>query len=546
LRKFEESTMLESANNIVLVTFDNPSNDYQRMPYSIASIIATLKNYDIKASHYSFNIKGFYGLDEKNDLFINHLKISEIGETLNYFKKFSYIAIGVTRWSENQAYMLVRALEGFNGKIIVGGYEITAMTEDNPVSKYLNIDYFIKGYAEKPLVKIIQGKYPKNEKFIREDLDPEYLFSPYSEGILNAHSRKIYWETKRGCTYDCGFCEWGNAQAGMVDLKSELIDQDIEIFSGNSIEEINILDATFNIQKKYREILKKLIIRTNAIITFQARFETLSDDFLQFCAEHKDRLHLEFGLQTIHQNEMNCIGRKNKISLISEKLNALNEHDIDYETSIIYAIPGQTTSSFIDTIEYLRVHGCNKIMAYPLQIPSNSELHKRIKQHNISFKEDIYNVKSVDSCDSFDSSARSDMDRIVYMLTNSLDDIDLKAYSPSKIKGTQFQYEITQGTIKKNRKTLERIISNKFMEIYNALYVRNIPFEDTGFLNGLLMSYSSKEILDYALGKKTLVLEHSEETSNPIEEFHFKVVFGESGHVYIYREKKCNTPILHY
>lgn len=410
-------------NNIILVTFDHHRIEYQTMSYSVASILAALKHYNIPASHYSFDIRNF---KKTHDGYMPFEVLIDLDSIVSYLKKFSCIAIGVTRWSETFAYMLVRKLEDdYKGKIVVGGYEITAMKQNHFIVDLLNIQHFIKGYAEKPLVKLMQGLYPNDQKFIEEKLDAEYLFSPYSEQVLHTYSRKIYWETKRGCKFKCGFCEWGNANAGMQDLSLETLEGDIQLFSQSTIDEINILDGTFNVGKNYLDILKKLINNTSSKITFQARFESLTAEFLNYCALHKDRLHLEFGLQTIHLNEMEVIGRKNNIELIKEKLLELNQLEIDYEVSIIYAIPGQTIASFVETIDFLRKYKCEKIMAFPLQIPENYLLQEKIREYKINFKQDDYYVRSVDSSYSFTSAHRTRMDEIASLVANNLQNFDI-------------------------------------------------------------------------------------------------------------------------
>jgi hypothetical protein len=515
-----------NSNNIILVTFDYHRIEYPTMSYSIASILATLKHYNIRASHYSFDIRNFKRTDDG----YMPIEVLNLYDIIEYLKQFSCIALGVTRWSETYAYMLIKRLNDidYKGKIVVGGYEITAMNESHPIKDILKIQHFIQGYSEKPLVKLMQGKYTDDQKFIREDLDPEFLFSPFSEGILNTYSRKIYWETKRGCTYSCGFCEWGNAHTGMLSLNTETIDRDIDIFAQSNIDEINILDATFNVKNDYQGILNKLINRTNSKITFQARFEALKPEFLKFCAIHKERLHLEFGLQTIHKNEMEVIDRKNNIELIRKKLHELNHLGIDYEVSIIYAIPGQTLTSFIDTIEFLRVNQCEKIMAYPLQIPLNSPLESKIKEYQITFTEDDFYVKSVASSLSFTKEERADMDQIASSLANAQKPSGIIPEYLSKIENAQFQYEFNIEYFRVCGKLHEPIgliirgvnnLLNDVTEVKdiaaNGIYLDNIPNQP---------SAKDKRIQP--------------------DNFYYKVVFGESGYLYTYRDLINSEMIL--
>ncbi len=411
------------ARDIVLVSFDFPKSDYDSRSYSISSILASLKKHGVSASHYCININQVSEerlLKGKEDWYISidDCMHEKIDAAIDYLVKFKFIAIGVARWSKDYAKYLVDKLRksGFQGKIICGSYEITATDDKDLVKKFGDADYFIKGYAEKPLVKLINDKCCSSKKVIFEDLDSEYLASPYQEGIIPLYSRKIYWETKRGCKFSCGFCEWGNREhKDAIDIDEEVLRKDIELFSKSNIDEINILDGTFNIGNCYLDYLKDLLKKTDCKITFQARFEVVNDEFLNLCEENNDRVHLEFGLQTIHKNEMKQIGRKNLMKKVRCCMKELNKRQISYEVSIIYAIPGQTIDSFIDTIEFLKINGCKKIRAFPLQIPNNYKNKDSVGE----LQADIYNVESVANSCSFTKFDRGCMDIIAEHLNGT-------------------------------------------------------------------------------------------------------------------------------
>ncbi|MGV8829325.1 MAG: B12-binding domain-containing radical SAM protein [Breznakibacter sp.] len=524
-------------NNIILVTYDNHRVDYPTMSFSVASILATLKHFDIPASHYSFDIRKF---TKDSEGYTPIDVIIDSDDIIEYLKSFSCIAFGITRWSVNFAYMLIKRLEDYKGKIVVGGYEITAYKEDHYVTKLitdgLNINHFIQGYAEKPLVKLMQGEYPVNQKYIREELDNNYLFSPYSSGVLNTYSRRIYWETKRGCTFNCGFCEWGNAQVGALSLNLESIQRDIEIFSKSNIEEINILDATFNVGDTYLSILKKLINNTQANITFQARFESLKPDFIDFCKVHKERLHLEFGLQTIHEEEMRVIGRKNNLLSIKDKLKQLNQLDIDYEVSIIYAIPGQTIFSFIDTIEFLRINGCKKIMAYPLQIPRNSELEDKRRDYKIKTEDDRFHVHSVSSCYSFTKEQRQEMDCIAFSLNHEDKSFEFEISKLKPFKETEYQYELTEEFVLNNRELIDPVISECFcrFEQYGN-YLKSKKVFTIASIKGSF-KVNAKGFLDYALGLTPYGIIEKNSKEKESNTVYYKTVIGQSGYVYVFKD----------
>jgi len=393
----------------LIISFDFQKEDYPETSFSIASILAKFSDSgSIKLEHQSYNLRGLIGKDKS----IIERRI--ISEFKNKFSKsidnYSFIALSAYSWSENLVQMLVNYIRpNFSGKIILGGYEITALPKKELIDVYENVDYYIKGHAEFALEEIFSGR--TNDSVLDFPLRNKDLVSPYLTGILPLNTKKIYWESKRGCSYTCGFCEWGNSLKGKVyRLDDDRLDKELELFSKYKFEEINVIDATFLLTQKDIEIFRKLLDIPNTKITFQVRFEKIDSElgnrFLSICEKNRDRVSLEFGLQTIHVVEMKSINRVNNLDSVKRVMSKLNQKEIDYSVSIIYGIPGQTIDSFDETINFIKDNGCVKFSAFPLQIPKNSAIHRnkernQVKEHSgqsfsLSFVKESYSFTESD------------------------------------------------------------------------------------------------------------------------------------------------------
>jgi len=460
--------------DVVFITFDIKKDEYPPIPYSIASMIAALKKAGQHVAQYSVDTQ--HVMEEKERDVDLTVKVTELmSDNLDYFKKFRFIALGLTAWSLEFCEELLNLLHDYTGKIIMGGYEVTALQNDILIKRYPRVDYFIKGYAENALLDLVVRNENPSSKILLRPVAGEDIVSPYQQGVIAPFSKKIYWETKRGCQFKCGFCEWGNATLQVKDLYDEMLEKDIAIFKESAVEEINILDGTFNHGKTYLKYFRQLLEIEDVKITCQARFENLfapeGKEFLDLCSKHKHRVHLEFGLQTIHPQEMVTIGRKNSMSHVKEALDLLRDNGIDYETSIIYAIPGQTVESFIDSIEFLIINGCKTIRAYPLRIPKNSEMEKNREALCVLEEKDRYNIHSVVASHSFSVEQREDMDAIANRLNRGLLKTDFnndKEYDPlqdgykcSEIN--QYQWEIFDVASGKVSETLRNMVINDYL-----------------------------------------------------------------------------------
>ncbi|MBO7054472.1 MAG: hypothetical protein J6W37_03715 [Bacteroidales bacterium] len=447
---------MEKRNDIVFISFDAPRTGYPSIPYGIACLIAAIRKNGYIASHYSINTLSIRSEREYLSEYVGPTKITskefeeyqkdicslikkEIVNILPWLKTFRYVAFTYTRWSELFCKTVAEVLwcEGLVKKsisegvgIIFGGYEITACDEKKLATLEM-AHYFTKGYAEKSYLKILTGEDGRKieggkpyHRIFDEKISEQDIVSPYLSHIIPILSRKIYWETKRGCPYCCGFCEWG---AQKKDEKNEIIElnwetrlvKELRLFKKSGVEEINILDGTFCFSKtkQHIKILEYIFKKTNINVVCQARFEALKPDFLDLCASNKERIHLEFGLQTIHKKECETIGRNNhSLETTSNWMKILKEKKISYEVSLIYAIPGQTMYSFIDSIEYLLINGCKKIRAYPLQIPANNSKLAEMDGYATDYTKPDEKIPSVVVSQTFNEQGRKDMDALARRL----------------------------------------------------------------------------------------------------------------------------------
>ena len=476
-----ESSHHHSSKSILLISFDFIKDNYADMTYSIAAILASLRHdSDLKfvsSDHYGINLSWLYEQFEQDTTKLNqHINQKMVEELRKRVANYDYIAIGVTTWSNvHVEYLVNEVLGSYTGKIILGGYEITAMAETELCDQYPTVTHFIKGYSETALKKILLGQYDNSRRIINEPLDLNDLRSPYLSGVLPLDSNSVHWETKRGCPYSCGFCEWGNAADKNVSaIDTQRLQDEIILFQACGIKEINILDGTFNYGDTYLHILETLLHSTEANITMQTRFENIRGaagaEFMELCAKYSSRIKLEFGLQTIHRVEMKVIGRGNRLSQVISKMAELNQHGINYEVSLIYGIPGQTYQSFYETIQFVKDNGCDNVRAFPLRIPRNSNM-ERLK-NNLGVRETTLanNVDQVTSSYSFN---RRDYDMMQQLADNLRSGIlsSKKSYVLADLK--------RKSTISLAQTNPYELKINKLLEVKkNEGYSREVPLGD--------------------------------------------------------------------
>lgn len=165
--------------------------------------------------------------------------------------------------------------------------------------------------------------------------------------------------------------------------------EELVFFKNKNVKKINILDPIFNAGKDYLVILNKMVsLEITSLISIQTRFETISgekgQEFLNLC--EKLNIHLEFGLQTAIRNESILIKRKNQPDKIASVMKELNKRGISYEVSLIYGLPSQTLHSFNESIEFLKINGCDNVKAFPLMLLKGTELYLEKEKYKMEEK----------------------------------------------------------------------------------------------------------------------------------------------------------------
>ena len=158
-------------------------------------------------------------------------------------------------------------------------------------------------------------------------------------------------------------------------------------------------------------------------------------------------------------------------------------------------------------------------MAFPLQIPQNSELEQKINEYQISYKEDDFYVKSVASSSSFTKEDRDEMDQIAFTLSYAEKPIGMIREYLSKIEHTQYQYELNLAYFRDCGKLTEPMVFN-FGNVSCSLNYQTI-------MEDIAAQYIYQCIWHARISKNE---------AQPQRLLHKKIVFGESGHFYIYSE----------
>lgn len=412
-----------AVRRLLIISFDIIRKGDSSTSLAVGSCLAHLKSslqYGglFVAQHVCVNLKTYGG----------NASVSCINRELHSegvdLSTYTDIALSAYVWSEyliNPLIEYFRKEYGFRGNIILGGYQISYDSIELLQKHYPDCQYYIRGYAEEALLRIMQRQCPPG--IVEQTTDIEHLASPYLTHTIPVSFQQsmVRMETKRGCPYKCNFCAHRDLFKGKTHhCNKQRVMQELAFFHKQEVQKINVLDPIFNAGSAYIPVMEEMVrLGLQAKVSLQCRFEAIAGErgkrFLELC--EKLNVQLEFGLQTALLEESKLVDRSNNISKVMASMKKLNMREIPYEISLIYGLPTQTLESFRQSIDFVIENGCENITAFPLMLLKGTRLFDLKEQY--SFKEEAvgeYNIPVVTSSNSFSREEWEEMGRLASLL----------------------------------------------------------------------------------------------------------------------------------
>ncbi len=377
-------------------------------PQAIPLAAAILKTYQPYKKEVEVILKDFY---------LNDTPL----EAAEAILKYNSDSIGFSMYIWNRDFLVKTAaiIKDNNNEITIfaGGAEITSsalslMNDDN-------FDYLIRGEGELPFVQLLKyllGKEnSKPDKLLQISYinDLELIPSPFLNYNLKPEEWEgLLWELSRGCSYNCSFCSESRGVKGVRYYSEERIRQELILFEEKKVDQVFILDPTFNINKKRALSIIKLIKENAPDIhfTFEIRAELLDEELAESFAE----LHcsLQIGLQSSQVNVLKNVNRNLKPKQFSEKISLLNKYGAVFGLDLIYGLPGDTINGFLESLDYALYQIPNHLDIFRLSIFPGTVLFDRAEHFNLKFKKEV--PYSVISSPGYSEKELSESEKIAY------------------------------------------------------------------------------------------------------------------------------------
>lgn len=305
--------------------------------------------------------------------------------------KYDIVGISNYVWARKATPHIARIIrENAKGvSTIIGGPEV----EYTDLTKYEN-EIFILGEGEESLVEAIryieQGrkddgffenhpnifdkKHPEREKVEERLMVKSPLFTHFND----IDKDFLYYETSRGCAYNCAYCGFRNRkQVELFDL--DIVEEEIKRIGEGQFKEVFVVDANLGGTPERAKCVLDMFNRyaPNSTLTIYLRPEFIDDEMVALLSKANLK-EVRIGIQTVNENIPGWI-RSNSMRHVTEELPKLSKHGVHWKAEFIIGLPGDDMQGLKKSIDFAEnVLRPTEICCYPLTLIKGTPLYSMV------------------------------------------------------------------------------------------------------------------------------------------------------------------------
>ena len=258
-------------------------------------------------------------------------------------------------------------------KIILGGPEVSPISvkalQENPWADVVargegevTFSELLKCYLpkEKKLAAVQGITFREGDKIVENPNRPLIknlceIPSPYlTDAIDLSKAEEAVIELGRGCVFKCHYCFFHKNYPTMRYFSLERIEKELEYISQFDVKRLNLLDATFNLDKKRAIEICKLVYKVfkdKIQIAIEARAELMNKELAEWFSKINADL-IEAGLQSANPVALKNINRPTNLNRFKKGIEILQQGNVPTQIDLICGLPGDNFKTFQKSIEY--------------------------------------------------------------------------------------------------------------------------------------------------------------------------------------------------
>lgn len=251
--------------------------------------------------------------------------------------------------------------------IILGGPEVSYEAE-NVLLENSSADMVIRGEGEVTFLELCtyfvdkEGSLSTIDGITYRDENGNILSTPKRKAvnlddipfvyddITDLKNRIIYYETQRGCPYNCQYC-LSSIESGVRFLSEDRVKSDLKFFLDNKVKQVKFVDRTFNCNKKHAMMIWKYIMdNDNGVTNFHMEItaDIMDNEILDLLKPaRKGLFQFEIGVQSTNPNTIDAIKRNTSFDGLTDIVKKIKDMgNIHEHLDLIVGLPYEDYNSF--------------------------------------------------------------------------------------------------------------------------------------------------------------------------------------------------------
>jgi len=296
----------------------------------------------------------------------------------------AWVGFSMYLWNRDRTLAIARLLKARRPDLTVfaGGAEATA--DPDGVLADPAMDLVLPGEGEELILVAVDGFLRGlAPAAIQASLRPgpvadlATLPSPYLDGTLDpSRYTGQLWELSRGCPFKCDFCFESRGSSGVRRIPMARLEAELRLFEARRVDQIFVLDPTFNFDRvRAKEVLRLIAATAPGIhFFFEIRSEFVDRELAGLFAG----LHctLQIGLQSAHDAVLQNINRRIAPAAFESRILLLHRAGATYGFDLIYGLPGDSLEGFRQSLDYALGLAPNHLDLFCLSVLPGTRLHE--------------------------------------------------------------------------------------------------------------------------------------------------------------------------
>jgi radical SAM superfamily enzyme YgiQ (UPF0313 family) len=277
-------------------------------------------------------------------------------------------------------------------KIVLGGPEVS-YNSGEWISEFNGIDYIITGGGEAAFRELVISGFNAESKIIT-GFNPHFsrIRFPYSdEDMRSLNGRYIYYESSRGCPFNCSYC-LSSVKSQNVEFRNiDQVIEELDFFARYNLPLVKFVDRTFNLKKEHyiqvwKHILKKFS-GSRTCFHFEIFPELLDNDDLDFLSGVPSGLfQFEMGIQSTKEETLKEIHRSGSWVKAEKNIRRLVEvGNIHLHTDLIAGLPYETAAEYSESFNKVYSLGAEHFQGGFLKVLPGTEMYRRSGEYGIVY-----------------------------------------------------------------------------------------------------------------------------------------------------------------